>query len=181
MLGAEVAAGWQLPILSCQHISPAYSQLRENTSEKTPKLIPQVSEAGCCYLTASARSPAHSGDAKAASFDSAGLSLPRDSFMLRPTWLEPPPCQRCHRVQHHRLAPAQLRRWRWIRLCLWWAAPQLLPQPPLHSPPGCTPGAGGTGRACHWGSLSAQSKLGSATNTVAACPSQSQTRNHSTK
>lgn len=31
-LEAEVAVGWQLPILYRQHISPTYSQLRENTS-----------------------------------------------------------------------------------------------------------------------------------------------------
>lgn len=32
MLEAEVAVGWQLPILYRQHISPAHSQLQENTS-----------------------------------------------------------------------------------------------------------------------------------------------------
>lgn len=32
MLEAEVAVGWQLPILYHQHISPAYCQLQENTS-----------------------------------------------------------------------------------------------------------------------------------------------------
>lgn len=108
------------PVLSA-HLSCLLSAARKYELKK-PKLIPQVSKAGCCYLTASAHSPAQTRDVKAGSFHSAGLSLPRDNFTLRPTWPEPPPCQRCRHVHQHCLAPAQLRRWGWIHLYLWWAA-----------------------------------------------------------
>lgn len=47
---------------------------------------------------------------------------PRGNFTLRPTRPEPSPCQRCHRVHHHRMASAQLRRWHWTHLYLWWAS-----------------------------------------------------------
>lgn len=106
--------------VSSAHLSHLLSAARKHELKK-PKPLPRASEAGCCYLTASAHSPAQTGDTKAGSFYSARLGLPRDNFTLGPTWSEPPPLQRCHRDHHRRLASAQLRRWCRTHLCLWWA------------------------------------------------------------
>jgi len=120
-LEAEVAVGWQPPILYRQHISPTYSQLQENTSLKTVKTKADPPSERSRMLLSHSLCPQPSTDRgrKGWQFPLCWAQPPMDNVTLRVTCPEPPPCQRCHHVPHHRSAPAQPRRQCWPHLYLW--------------------------------------------------------------